>query len=85
MEPKTIYKQISQRYSAASQGTGAGYSKTVAKSFGYIDEDLASTLQDANLGLGCGNPLALASLREVLKLPAHWGAVRQIICKLFTD
>ncbi len=36
----------------------------VSKSVGYTDEDLASAPDGANLGLGCGNPLALASLKE---------------------
>jgi ubiquinone/menaquinone biosynthesis C-methylase UbiE len=31
---------------------------------GYTDEDLKSVPKGANLGLGCGNPIALASLRE---------------------
>ena len=31
---------------------------------GYSDEELAAIPKDANLGLGCGNPTALASLRK---------------------
>jgi arsenite methyltransferase len=38
--------------------------KDISKSIGYTDADLASAPEDANLGLGCGNPLALASLTE---------------------
>ena len=34
------------------------------KQIGYSDDDLAAAPEGANLGLGCGNPLALASLRE---------------------
>ena len=30
---------------------------------GYSNEDLASTPEGANMGLGCGNPVALASLK----------------------
>ena len=37
---------------------------TVSKVTSYSDEELASVPEGANLGLGCGNPLALASLRE---------------------
>ncbi len=36
----------------------------VSKSVGYIDDDLASVPEGANLGLGCGNPVALASLKK---------------------
>ena len=36
----------------------------ISKSIGYTDEDINSVPDGANLGLGCGNPLALASLKE---------------------
>jgi arsenite methyltransferase len=36
----------------------------VAEAFGYSAEELASVPADSNLGLSCGNPLALASLKE---------------------
>jgi len=35
----------------------------MSKFMGYSKDDLASTPEGANLGLGCGNPVALASLR----------------------
>ena len=31
---------------------------------GYAEQDLAEVPEGANLGLGCGNPVALASLRS---------------------
>lgn len=37
--------------------------RAVAKAFGYSAEELASIPAEANMGLSCGNPLALASLR----------------------
>ncbi|KAI9702730.1 MAG: hypothetical protein M1820_006114 [Bogoriella megaspora] len=40
------------------------YSSTIAQAFGYTEEELSSIPQEANLGLSCGNPLAIASLRE---------------------
>ncbi len=44
---------------------GCGSSQeTVSKAIGYSDEELGAIPDDANLGLGCGNPTALASLRE---------------------
>ena len=36
----------------------------ISKSIGYTDEDISSVPDGANLGLGCGNPVALASLKE---------------------
>ncbi|PKN34278.1 MAG: arsenite S-adenosylmethyltransferase [Deltaproteobacteria bacterium HGW-Deltaproteobacteria-19] len=43
---------------------GAQQAAAIGKAVGYSDEDLASVPEGANLGLGCGNPVALASLRE---------------------
>ena len=36
----------------------------ISKNIGYNDEDLKAVPDGANLGLGCGNPVALASLKE---------------------
>jgi arsenite methyltransferase len=36
----------------------------ISKKRGYTDEDIQSVPEGANLGLGCGNPVALASLKE---------------------
>jgi len=36
----------------------------ISKKIGYADEDIQSVPEGANLGLGCGNPVALASLQE---------------------
>lgn len=37
--------------------------RQVASAFGYTAEDLASLPAEANMGLSCGNPVAVASLR----------------------
>lgn len=37
--------------------------KAVAEAFGYSDEELGSIPAEANMGLSCGNPTALAGLR----------------------
>lgn len=36
----------------------------ISRKIGYDDESLASVPDGANLGLGCGNPVVLASLKE---------------------
>jgi len=36
----------------------------IGKSIGYTEEELKAVPEGANLGLGCGNPVALASLKE---------------------
>jgi arsenite methyltransferase len=38
--------------------------KNLSKNVGYTDADVNSVPDGANLGLGCGNPVALASLKE---------------------
>jgi len=43
-------------------GTGS-QAKEISKKVGYRDEDLNAVPDGANLGLGCGNPIALASLK----------------------
>jgi arsenite methyltransferase len=37
---------------------------SISRAVGYNEEELASVPEGANLGLGCGNPTALASLKE---------------------
>ena len=39
--------------------------KKIAESFGYSAEDLAGIPGEANLGVSCGNPLAVAGLKAV--------------------
>jgi arsenite methyltransferase len=43
----------------------ATHMKKAAAAFGYSPEDLANIPEGANLGLSCGNPLAIAGLKEV--------------------
>lgn len=38
-------------------------SKSLSKAMGYSDKEMASVPKEANLGLGCGNPIAMASLK----------------------
>jgi len=49
----------------ASSCCGSGSpAQTISKAIGYTDDELTSVPEGANLGLGCGNPIALASLKE---------------------
>ena len=65
MNPKEIYNQVQDHYGSIARAEGPAYSSAIAKQFGYSEEELSSIPVDANLGLSCGNPLAIASLREV--------------------
>jgi ubiquinone/menaquinone biosynthesis C-methylase UbiE len=38
--------------------------QNISKKIGYTDEELEAVPEGSNLGLGCGNPVALSSLRE---------------------
>lgn len=42
----------------------ADLAEDISKKIGYTEEELKAVPEGANLGLGCGNPVALASLRE---------------------
>jgi SAM-dependent methyltransferase len=61
-----ILKKVRDQYAAVASSDLSNDSsavRTVAAAFGYSAEQLASLPPEANMGLSCGNPLALASLR----------------------
>jgi len=43
---------------------GTDLAQDISKNIGYTERELKAVPEGANLGLGCGNPVALASLRE---------------------
>lgn len=47
----------------ASGCCGSSTEETIGRKIGYLDSEMASVPDGSNLGLGCGNPVALASLR----------------------
>jgi len=49
---------------SASPCCSPATAEDISKKIGYNESDLASVPEGANLGLGCGNPTAFASLRE---------------------
>jgi len=71
---REIRRAVMENYAtiAEEQKSGAGCccscgsptkSDVVAQQLGYTDEELAALPPGANLGLGCGNPKAMAALR----------------------
>ncbi|MCX6665018.1 MAG: arsenite methyltransferase [Euryarchaeota archaeon] len=76
MDKKNIKKNVRDGYAKiATQKTSCcGSAKScngaphtaidISKRVGYTDEELNMVPQGANLGLGCGNPTALASLKK---------------------
>ena len=49
---------------ASSSCCGSTSIRETSKKVGYSEEDMNMVPEGANLGLGCGNPVALASLKE---------------------
>ena len=65
MDARNIYEKVQERYGLAAKDDMPDYGRRVATAFGYSEDELANTPSDANLGLSCGNPLAIAQLRQV--------------------
>ena len=77
MKDQEIRKTVRERYAEiAVEGRPASFTstasiasccspqETVSRAVGYTDNELGAIPDGANLGLGCGNPTALASLKE---------------------
>jgi arsenite methyltransferase len=76
MKKEEVRKIVRQGYAQVAKGgssccapqSSCGCSSNIAtdisKRIGYSDEEIESVPEGANLGLGCGNPIALASLKE---------------------
>ncbi len=71
MKEEQAHKVVRERYGKiaktkaepASCGCGCGTNST-SEQIGYSKSELTSVPQGADLNLGCGNPIALASLKE---------------------
>ena len=61
-----LLESVRSKYAAVADSTlsskDAGV-KAVAEAFGYSAEELTSIPAEANMGLSCGNPTAIASIR----------------------
>ena len=68
MEEKDVKKVVKDSYSkiakkSCSCSCGSKDSESIAKSIGYTDKEIQMA-SEANLGLGCGNPIALANIKD---------------------
>jgi len=68
MKKDTIKKIVQDKYkeiaiNGSSCGCGCSSAKSISKSIGYSEEEL-KIVGEANLGLGCGNPLAFGKIKE---------------------
>jgi SAM-dependent methyltransferase len=89
MKKEDIKKQVRKRYAGAAKSGASCCSpspsccgetgvdnRNISGQVGYSPEDLAKVPEESNLGLGCGNPTAVAGLKEgeiVLDLGAGAG------------
>ncbi len=70
MKKDKIQKSVREAYAKIAQGGGGcgcgcgPDNGEFAKSIGYSDEELKTIPAESNLGLSCGNPTALAGLKE---------------------
>jgi arsenite methyltransferase len=65
---ETVREEVRRRYGATASGKSSCAddccTSTDVADLGYSTEDAAAAPEAANLGLGCGNPLAIASLKK---------------------
>jgi arsenite methyltransferase len=75
MQKEEIKKSVRLGYAKVAKGSGtccgpqssccgSDVARQISKGIGYSDKDIDTVPDGANLGLGCGNPIALASLKE---------------------
>jgi len=76
MKQKDIKKIVKEGYAeiATQSGSCCGpassccgsvdLAQDISRKIGYSDEELKTVPESSNLGLGCGNPVTLASLRD---------------------
>ncbi len=76
MDDEKIKKAVREGYAQVAKKSGSGCcgpakssccggssTEQISKGIGYSDQELSSVPNESNLGLGCGNPIALASLK----------------------
>jgi arsenite methyltransferase len=76
MDEKKVKKIVREGYAEVARSNSSccgpassccgptNVNETLAKKIGYSDDDLKAVPEGANLGLGCGNPVALATLKQ---------------------
>lgn len=67
MSERRIIDDVRDQYAGVAKGTLTNDStavRSIASAFGYSEAELNQLPAEANMGLSCGNPLALAGIRE---------------------
>ena len=68
MDTQTIYNSVQEHYSTIAKRSEQDNIERIAKHFGYDAEEMDSIVSESNLGLSCGNPLAIASMKPVCSI-----------------
>jgi arsenite methyltransferase len=67
MNPSMMIDDVRDQYAGVAQGELSNDSmsvRSIATAFGYSEEELNQLPSEANMGLSCGNPIALAGIRD---------------------
>lgn len=67
MNQRMIIDNVRDQYAGVARGELSNDSssvRSIASAFGYSEDELNQLPAEANMGLSCGNPLALAGIRE---------------------
>lgn len=67
MSERKLIDDVRDQYAGVAKGGLSNDSdsiRSIASAFGYSEEELNQLPAEANMGLSCGNPLALAGIRE---------------------
>jgi SAM-dependent methyltransferase len=67
MSERMIIDKVRDQYAGVARGALSNDStavRSIASAFGYSEDQLNQLPSEANMGLSCGNPLALAGIRE---------------------
>jgi arsenite methyltransferase len=67
MSERMIIDDVRDQYAGVAKGALSNEStavRSIASAFGYSEDELNQLPAEANMGLSCGNPLALAGIRE---------------------
>jgi arsenite methyltransferase len=67
MSERIMIDDVRERYAGVAKGALSNEStavRSIASAFGYSEDELSQLPAESNMGLSCGNPLALAGIRD---------------------